>query len=152
MLLNKLLRCVVWHGTPVRAVVIAMGLLYRQNIMVKRVCYTGLWIYWFRDHDAAIPNGMVTIGRTSLIGVGHSRSDLIVPLMLRMVCFHAMAGALTLYYQSLGIASTLLRRGKVSGRPHIGVMTYNALAFFALKQSGNYCQFYTISFENPKTS
>ena len=42
MLLNKLLRCIVRYGTPVRAVVMAMGLLYRLHIMVKRVCYTGL--------------------------------------------------------------------------------------------------------------
>jgi hypothetical protein len=31
----------------------------------------GLWIHWFRDLDATIPNGTVTIGRTSLVGVGH---------------------------------------------------------------------------------
>ena len=104
------------------------------------------------DHDATIPNGTVTIGRTSLVDVGHSGSDLIVPLMLRMVCFHAMAGALTLYCRSLGIASTLLRRGKISGKPYMGVMTYNALVFSALKQLDNYHRFYNISFESPKTS
>ena len=65
----------------------AMGLLYRLHIMVKCVYYTGLWIHWFCDHDATIPNGTVTIGHKSLIGVGHSGSDLIVPLMLRTVCF-----------------------------------------------------------------
>ena len=42
-------------------------------------------------------------------------------------------------------------KGKISGKPYIGVMTYNALAFTALKQLGNYRQFYTISFENLKT-
>ena len=42
MLLNELLRYIVRHGTPVRAVVMAMGLLYRLHIMVKRVYYTGL--------------------------------------------------------------------------------------------------------------
>ena len=62
VLLNKLLRCIVRHGTPVRAVVMAMGLLYRLHIMVIRVYYTGLWIHWFRDHDATIPNGTITIG------------------------------------------------------------------------------------------
>jgi hypothetical protein len=42
-------------------------------------------------------------------GVGHPRSDSIVPLVLHTVrC--AMAGALTLYYRSLGTASTMLRR------------------------------------------
>ena len=101
-LFNKLLRCIVSHGTP------------------------GLWIHWFRDHDATIPNGTVTIAQTSLVGVGHSRSDPIVPLMLHTVCFRAMAGALALYYRSLRTASTLLRRGKISGRPYMGVMTYNA--------------------------
>ena len=94
----------------------AMGLLYMLALWSK-VCYTGHWIQWFRDHDATILNGMVTIGRTSLVGVGHSGLDSIVPLMLRMVCFRAMAGALALYYRSLGTASTLLRRGKISGRP-----------------------------------
>ena len=132
MLLNKLLRCIVRHGTPVRAVIMAMSLLYRLHIMVKRVYYTGLWIHWFHDYDAIIPNGTVTIGRTSLVGVGHSGSDPIVPLMLRMVCFRAMAGVLTLYYRSLGTALTLLRMGKISGRPYIGVMTYNILVFFTL--------------------
>jgi hypothetical protein len=90
--------------------------------MVKCVCYTGLWIRWFRDLDATIPNGLVTIGRTPLVGVDHSRLDSIVPLMLRMVCY-AMAGALALYYRSLEKASTLLRRGNISGRLCMGVMT-----------------------------
>ena len=65
--------------------------------------------------------------------------------------FCAIAGALALYYKSLGIAPTLLRNGNISGRPCVGVMTYNALAFSTLKQLGNYHQFYIISFENPKT-
>ena len=92
-------------------------LTIRVGFMVKCVCYTGLWIHWFCDHDATIPNGTVTIGRTSLVGVGHLGSDPILPLMLHTVCFRAMAGALALYYRSLEIASTLLRRDKVSGRP-----------------------------------
>jgi hypothetical protein len=86
----------------------------------------GLWIHWFCDFGATIPNGSVTIGQTSLFGVGHSRLDSIVPLMLRTVCC-AMAGALTLYYKSLGTTLTLLRMGNISSRPFIGVMTYNAL-------------------------
>ena len=45
MLLNELLRRIVRHGTPVCVVVIAMGLLYRLHIMVKRVYYAGLWIH-----------------------------------------------------------------------------------------------------------
>ena len=101
-LFNKLLRCIVRHGTSVRAAVMAMGLLYRLHIMVKCVYYTGLWIHWFRDHDATIPNGTVTIGQTSLVGIGHSGSDPIVSLMLYTVCFRAMVGVLALYYRSLG--------------------------------------------------
>jgi hypothetical protein len=62
------------------------GLTIHVSFMVKCVCYTGLWIHWFRDLGATIPNGSVTIRHTSLVGVGHSRSDSIVPLMLRMVC------------------------------------------------------------------
>jgi hypothetical protein len=56
------------------------------SFMVKCVCYTGLWIHWFRDLDATISNGSVTIGRTSLVGVRHSRLNSIVPLMLCTVC------------------------------------------------------------------
>jgi hypothetical protein len=73
-----------------------------------------------------------------------------MPLMLRTICY-AMTGVLALYYRSIGIASTLLRRGNISGRPYMGVMTYKTLAFSALKHLGNYRRFYTISFENPKT-
>jgi hypothetical protein len=87
------------------------------SFMVKCVCYTKLWIYWFHDLNTTIPNGLVTTGWTSLIGVGHSRSDSIVPLMLRLVCY-AMTGALTLYYRSLRTTSTLLRRSNISGRPY----------------------------------
>jgi hypothetical protein len=127
-----------------------MGLLYSLHIIVNCVCYTRLWIHWFHDHGATIPNGLVIIRQTSLVGVGHSRLDSTVSLMLRMVCC-VMAGALALYYRSLGTASTFLRRDNILGRPCMEVMTCNALAFSALKQLGNYCQFYTISFENPKT-
>jgi hypothetical protein len=73
-----------------------------------------------------------------------------VLLMLCTVCY-TMAGALALFYRFIGTASTLLRRGYISGRPCMGVMTYNALAFSTLKRLGNYRRFYTISFENPKT-
>ena len=104
------------------------------------------------DHDATIPNGTVTIGWTSLVAVDHLVLDPIVPLMLRTVYFRVMAEALALYYRSLRTASTLLRKGKISSRPHMGVMTYNALVFSALKQLDNYRWIYTISFKNPKTS
>jgi hypothetical protein len=102
-----------------------------------------LWIYWFRDLDATIPNGSVTGGRTSLVDVDHLGSDSIVPLMLRTVCY-AMIEALALYYKSLMTASTLLRMGNISGRPYMRVITYKALDFSALKQLGNYRRFYTI--------
>jgi hypothetical protein len=102
--------------TPVRAVVMAMGLLYMLALR-SNVCYTGFWIHWFRDPGATIPNGSITIGRTSLGCVGHSRSDSIVPLILRIVCC-AMAGVLALYYRSLGTASILLRMDNISDRPH----------------------------------
>jgi hypothetical protein len=75
----------------------------------------GLWIYWFCDLGATIPNSSVTIGRTSLVGVCHSRSDSIVSLMLHIICC-VMVGALTLYYRFFGTAPTLLRRGNISGR------------------------------------
>ena len=94
----------------------AMSLLYMLTLWSK-VCYTGLWIHWFRDHDTTIPNGTVTIGHTSLVGVGHSGSDPIMLLMLRTICFRAMAGVLALYYRSLGTTLTLLGRGNISGRP-----------------------------------
>jgi hypothetical protein len=64
-----------------------MGLLYKLCIMVKCVCYMGLWIHWFHNLDATVPNGSVTTGRMSLVGVGLSRLDLIVSLMLRTVCY-----------------------------------------------------------------
>jgi hypothetical protein len=77
----------------------------------------GLWIQRFRDPDATIPNGSVTTGRMSLVGMSHLGLDSIVSLMLRTVCY-VMAGALILYYRFLGTASTLLRRGNISDRPY----------------------------------
>jgi hypothetical protein len=96
---------------------IDQGLTIHVNFMVKCVCYTRLWLHWFRDLGAIIPNGSITTGRTLLVRVGHSRSDSIVPLILHMVCY-AMAKALILYNRSLITASTLLRRGDISGRPY----------------------------------
>ena len=93
------------------------GLTIHISFMVKSVLYGALDPLVFNDYDATIPNGTVTIGWTSLVGVGHLGSDQIVLLMLRTVYFCAMAGALALFYRSLRIASTLLRRGKISGRP-----------------------------------
>jgi hypothetical protein len=87
------------------------------RFMVKCACYMGLCIHWFCDHGATIPNGLVTIRRMPLVGVGHSGLDSILSLMLHTVCY-AMAEALTLYYRSLETASTLLRRGNILGRPY----------------------------------
>jgi hypothetical protein len=106
---------------------------YINSVLWSNVCVIWkLWIHWFRDYDATIPNGSITIGWTSLVGVGHSRSDSIVPLMLRMVCC-TMVEALTLYYRFLKTALTLLKMDNISGRPCMKVMTYNALAFFCIK-------------------
>ena len=93
------------------------GLTIHVSFMVKCVCYMGLWIHWFRDHNATIPNGSVTIGQMSLVAIGHSRSDSIVSLMLRTVCC-AMAGVLALYYRSLETTPTLLRMGNISCKPY----------------------------------
>jgi hypothetical protein len=60
-----------------------------------------------------------------------------------------MAGALALYYRSLRTVSTLLRRGNISGRPYMEVMTYKALSFPVSKQLGCYRQFYTIELLKP---
>jgi hypothetical protein len=106
---------------------------YINYVLWSNVCVIwGLWIHWFHDLSLTILNGSVTIGRTLLVGVGHSRLDSIVLLMLRMVCC-AIAGALVLYYRSLGTAPTLLKMGNISGRPCMRVMTYNALAFLYIK-------------------
>jgi hypothetical protein len=50
-------------------------------------------------------------------GVGHPRSDSVVPLVLRMVCY-IMARAPALYFKSLRITLILLRMGNISGRPY----------------------------------
>jgi hypothetical protein len=103
------------HGLTIHVSFIVKCVCYTIHVsfIVKCVCYTGLWIYWFRDHGATIPNGSVTIGRMSLVGVGHLKSNSIVPLMLRTICY-AMARVLTLYYRSIGTTSTLLRIGNIS--------------------------------------
>jgi hypothetical protein len=100
----------------IRAVVMAMGLLYMLALW-SNVYYTKLWIHWFHDHGATISNGSVTIRRTSLVGVGHSKSDLIVPLM-RHIVYCVMVGALALYYKALGTEPTMLRMGTILGRPY----------------------------------
>ena len=68
------------------------GLTIHVSFIVKCVCYTGLWINWFRDHDAIIPNDTITIGQISLVGVSHSGSDLIVLLMLGTIYFMQWLG------------------------------------------------------------
>ena len=93
------------------------GLTIPVSFMVKCVSYTGLSIHWFLDHGATIPNGSVTIGWTSLVGVGHPRSDSVVLLILRTVCC-AMGRALAIYYRSLETLPTLLRSDNISGGPY----------------------------------
>jgi hypothetical protein len=106
---------------------------YINYVLWSNVCVIWrLWIHWFHDLSLTIPNGSVTIGRTLLVGVGHSRLDSIMLLILRIVCC-AIAGALVLYYRSFGTVSTLLKMGNISGRPCMRVMTYNALAFLYIK-------------------
>jgi hypothetical protein len=41
---------------------------YINCVLWSCVCYTGIWIHWFRDLYATILNGSVTTGRTSLVG------------------------------------------------------------------------------------
>jgi hypothetical protein len=56
--------------------------------------------------------------RTNIIsGVGHLKSNSVMPLVLRTVCC-VMVGAPALYYRSIKTASTLLRRGNILGRPY----------------------------------
>jgi hypothetical protein len=106
---------------------------YINYVLWSNVCVIrGFGSIGFVTLMQPFPIGSVTTRWTLLVGVGHSRLDSIVPLMLRAVCC-AMAGALALYYRSLKIVSTLLRIGNISGRPCVGVMTYKALDFFALK-------------------
>jgi hypothetical protein len=61
--------------------------------------------------------------RTEVIsGVGHPRSDLVMPLVLRTLrC--AKAGAPALYYKSFGTVSSLLRKGNISSRPYCETIT-----------------------------
>jgi hypothetical protein len=57
--------------------------------------------------------------RTDVIsGVGNSGIELGRVASVTYGMFRAIAGALPLYYRSLGIVSTLLRRGNISGRPY----------------------------------
>jgi hypothetical protein len=59
------------------------GLTIYISFMVKCVCYMKFWIHWFYDLDATIPNGSVITRRTSLVGVGHSRSNPIVQYVMQ---------------------------------------------------------------------
>jgi hypothetical protein len=120
-LLIKLLRCILRQHWYVQY---KWSWAYYINcVLWLNMCVIwGLWIHWFRNPSATIPNGSVTIGRMSLVSVGHSRSDSIVPLMLRTICC-TMAEALVLYYRSPKTTPTLLGRGNISGRPCMRVMT-----------------------------
>ena len=59
--------------------------------------------------------------RTNIIsGVGHPRSNSVVPLVLCMVAFNGWGTGIVL--QVSGIALTLLRRGNISSRPYCWTM------------------------------
>jgi hypothetical protein len=94
-----------------------MGLLYMLALWSNVCIIWGFGSIDFMTPSATISNGSVIIGWMSLVDVGHSRSDLIVPLMLHTVCC-AMVRALALYYRSLETASILLRRGNILSRPY----------------------------------
>ena len=108
---------IVWHGTSVHAVVIAIHV----SFMVKSVLYGDLdpLVLWPQCNHSQWYGYYRTniISRCGPLGVGPDCAP-----MLRTVCFHAMAGALALYYRSLGTASTLLRMGKISRRPYCWTM------------------------------
>jgi hypothetical protein len=65
-------------------------------------------------NDATIPNGR---SLQDISGVGHSGVELGRVASVTYGMFCAIAGALTLYYRSLGTASTLLRRGNILDKP-----------------------------------
>jgi hypothetical protein len=91
------------------------GLTIQVNFMVKCVCGG------FGSNDFVIKMQSFPIDghyRMNVIsGVGHPRSDSVVLLVLCMVCC-TMIGTLALYYRSLWIVLTLLRRDNISGRPY----------------------------------
>jgi hypothetical protein len=84
---------------------------------------------------------MVAIKWTSLLGVGHPRSDSVVLLMLYIVMCNDCGTSVV--YWCLGTAPTLLRRGKISSKPYIRVMTYKTLVSPTLKYLGNCYRKYT---------
>jgi hypothetical protein len=92
-----------------------MHVKYRQDNLYRMTWYTGICgsdDYGLTIHVSFMVkcvryvramDPLVSIGWTTLVGVGHSRLDSIVPLTLRMICY-AMAGALALYNRSLRTA------------------------------------------------
>ena len=64
--------------------------------------------------------------RTNIISsVDLPRSDSVVLLVLCTVVYNIQV----LYYRSLEIALTLLRKGNISSKPYMRVMTYKTLDF-----------------------
>jgi hypothetical protein len=91
------------------------GLTIWVNFMVKCVC-VGFASNGFVTKTQSFP--MDGHYRTDVIrGVGHPRSDSVVPLVLRMVCC-TINGTPALYYKSLGIVSILLKICDILGRPY----------------------------------
>jgi hypothetical protein len=91
------------------------GLTIQVNFMVKCVC-VGFGSNGFVTKTQSFPmDGHYRMNVIS--GVGHPRSDLVVPLVLRTI-YCVMVGTLTLYYRSLGTALTLLRMDNISNIPY----------------------------------
>jgi hypothetical protein len=94
--------------------IIAMGLLYRLTLG-SNVC-VGFGSNGFVTKMQPFPidsHYMTDITN----GVGHPRSNSVMPLVLHTVCC-TVTGAPALYYRSLGTASILLRMSNISSRPY----------------------------------
>jgi hypothetical protein len=91
------------------------GLTIRVNLMVKYVCVDFGSIGFMTKTQPFPMNGHYRMYVIS--DVSHLRLDSVVLLVLRIVCC-AMARTLALYYKSLRITSTLLRRDNISDRPY----------------------------------
>jgi hypothetical protein len=87
----------------------------RVDFMVKYVCVSFGFNGFVTTTQSFPMDGHYKMDVIS--GVGHPRSNSVVPLVLRTVCC-AIARALALYYRPLGTASTLLRNGNISDRSY----------------------------------
>jgi hypothetical protein len=76
----------------------AMGLLYMLALWSNVCVIRGFGSISFVTTMQPFSMVIFTIGRTSLVSVGHPKSGSVMSLMLRTVCY-AMARALALYYR-----------------------------------------------------